>query len=187
MSKQISGVYKIESKKKSYRVYIGSSINIFKRWHDHLFALRNNKHYSKKLQRHFNKYGENDLIFSILLGCEKEDLIKIEQYFIDAYNPYFNSCPTAGNQLGVKASPETILKLKISHTGIKDSEETKRRKSEAGKKKVFTPEHRANLSKANIGKTKPPLTEEQSKRLSEAVTQAWVRRKQKQQDKKNIA
>ena len=75
---KISGIYKIESKIKPERIYIGSAVNISRRWNWHYGALRNGRHHSLKLQRHYDKYGESDLQFIILLGCEKEDLIKIE-------------------------------------------------------------------------------------------------------------
>jgi group I intron endonuclease len=88
--KKISGIYQIQSKIKPERIYIGGAVNIQKRWWSHLSTLRNNKHENSKLQNHFNKYGESDLQFSILLGCEKEDLIRVEQYFLDSYNPFFN-------------------------------------------------------------------------------------------------
>jgi group I intron endonuclease len=114
---KISGIYKIQSIVKSERIYIGSAVSINQRWNLHLSMLRRNVHDNKKLQSHFNKYGESDLQFSILLGCEKEDLIKIEQYFIDSYNPWFNHCKIAGNKLGVKASEET--KEKMSKSGKK--------------------------------------------------------------------
>jgi GIY-YIG catalytic domain. len=61
-----SGIYKIESKLKPERIYIGSAINIGQRWRVHLSDLRKQKHHSKKLQNHYNKYGEVDLSFSIL-------------------------------------------------------------------------------------------------------------------------
>ena len=75
---KLPGIYQIQSKIKPQRIYIGSAINIQKRWWMHLFDLRKNKHSSSKLQRHYDKYGESDLQFSILLGCEKENLIKVE-------------------------------------------------------------------------------------------------------------
>lgn len=101
-SMNISGIYKIQSKIKPERIYIGSAINISHRWNMHLFRLRKKEHHSSKLQNHYNKYGESDLLFSILLGCEISDLIKIEQYFIDSYRPWFNICKVAGSALGIK-------------------------------------------------------------------------------------
>lgn len=147
-----SGIYKIQSIIKSDKIYIGSAVHISNRWNWHLKDLRNNKHGNKKLQNHYNKYGESDLQFSILLGCEKEDLVKIEQYFIDSYNPFFNICKIAGSRLGVKCSNETKEKMSISKKGIKLS--------------PCTDEHRKNLSISLKGKKRKPYTEEYKKVLS---------------------
>jgi group I intron endonuclease len=47
-----------------------------------------------------------------LIGCEKQDLIKHEQYFIDAFNPWFNICPIAGSSLGRKTPEEVKEKIR---------------------------------------------------------------------------
>lgn len=109
---KVPGIYKIQSISKPERYYIGSAINIQNRWWIHLFQLRKNKHHNPKLQRHFNKYGESDLRFSILLECPKEHLLAREQDFIDSLNPWFNICLIAGSCLGHKASEETKQKLR---------------------------------------------------------------------------
>jgi group I intron endonuclease len=163
--KTISGIYQIQSKIKPDRIYIGSAVNVYSRWSSHLGTLKKNKHRNQKLQRHYNKYGESDLQFSILLGCDKEDLIKTEQYFIDSYNPFFNICKTAGSNLGHfhseesklkmslhmignkhalgnkvnlgrKQSPETIAKRIAKTRGLKRSEEFKKRSSERNKGQI---------------------------------------------------
>lgn len=108
----ISGIYRIQSTIKPERYYIGSAVNVSARWKLHLNSLKRKDHHSSKLQNHFNKYGESDLQFSVLLGCEKKDLIKHEQFFIDSYKPYFNICPLAGNSLGYKHTEKTIKYLK---------------------------------------------------------------------------
>jgi len=138
---RISGIYKIQSQTKPSRYYIGSAVNIHKRWQYHLQDLKRDKHHSKKLQRHFNKYGESDIQFSIILSCDKEDLLKIEQYFIDSYNPYFNVCKKAGSQLGrhwkvSKEGRKNILEGRMgnqSHKGQHHSEETRQKMSKAAK------------------------------------------------------
>lgn len=128
----ISGIYKIQSKLKPDRIYIGSAVNIKHRWVCHLSDLKTNKHHSKKLQNHFNKYGEFDLVYSILLGCAKEYLIPNEQFFIDSYKPYFNNVQKAGSPLGFKHSEEFCnrcserMKNHIPwNKGIPHSQETK--------------------------------------------------------------
>jgi len=108
----VSGIYKIQSRIKPERIYIGSAVASNHRWAQHLWLLRRNKHHSKKLQRHYNKYGEEDLTFILIAGCDKHDLVIMEQFYIDAYNPYFNGCPTAGSSLGFKHSEETLQKLR---------------------------------------------------------------------------
>jgi group I intron endonuclease len=183
---KITGIYKIESKVKPERIYIGSATNIGKRWNLHLEHLRKNIHYNKKLQRHFNKYGEIDLDFSVLLGCNKESLLQIEQYFIDSYKPYFNNCMFAYSRLGQKASNETKKKISESNKGkhsfphseewnrnnglsrkgiiawnkgIKGNhlfEETKRKMSESRKGRIVSLETRMKISKANKGYKNTP-------------------------------
>jgi group I intron endonuclease len=162
---RISGIYKIQSVIKPERIYIGSAIYIKSRWAMHLYQLRNNKHGSQKLQRHYNKYGESDLQFSILSGCEKERLIEQEQYFIDAYKPYFNNrIIAASNNLGLRNrwhhSEETkrkfsnILKGNKRTLGFKHSIETRRKISEALRlrvRKPMTDETKHKLSLANKG------------------------------------
>jgi group I intron endonuclease len=97
---KISGIYKIQSKKKPKRFYIGSSYNIQRRWKDHIRYFERGTHHSKKFQQHFDKYGIEDLEFSVIIGCPKEELIEQEQFFLDALKPYFNVNPKAGSSKG---------------------------------------------------------------------------------------
>lgn len=106
-----SGIYQIKSTSNPRRSYIGSAVDLKDRERCHLQKLRKNKHCNAKLQRHFNKYGEVDLQFIILVCCDKKDLIRHEQFFIDSLNPWFNICRIAGSSLGFKASLETRAKL----------------------------------------------------------------------------
>jgi len=132
----LSGVYKIQSKIKPDRVYIGSAVDIKQRWCVHLSRLKNNKHHSIKLQRHYNKYGKDDLLFLVLILCEKKCLIPIngeipiEQYFMDVYKPYFNVCPKAGSSLGCKQPLSHRLSVSKRFLGV-----------------PFTQEHKDKLSK----------------------------------------
>ena len=120
-SMKTTGIYKIQSIIKLERCYIGSSIDISKRWNVHIKSLQNNRHHSNKLQRHYNKYGESDLQFSILLECDKDELIKKEQYFIDNLNSYFNEAPIAGSSLGRKHSNNTKAKMSTAAMGHRNS------------------------------------------------------------------
>lgn len=157
----ISGIYKIQSVVNPERVYIGSAINISKRKSDHFTRLNRNVHENPRLQNHYNKHGKEDLIFSILLGCAKEDLIKQEQFFIDSLNPYFNILKIAGSKLGYKVTDQTKLILRNCNLGKLMSEETKKKISESNKGKhsrIVSIETRRKLSIALKGRKMSPET-----------------------------
>lgn len=155
-----TGIYKIQSKYKPERKYIGSAVDYNDRKRCHLKDLRANKHHSPKLQRHYNKYGEDDLMFDLIIECSKCDLLIYEQFFLDAYNPFFNTCKIAGNTSGVKASLETRKKQSIAHKGIVG----------IWKGKKLSEEHRKNLSLSHKGRIAPwkgkHLTEETKRKMS---------------------
>lgn len=118
----MTGIYKIESKINPNRIYIGSAININKRWWNHLSDLKKNRHHSIILQNHYNKYGKSDLIFIVIEPCFPEFLIIREQYYVDELNPYFNVCKIVSHSGGMKGkhhSEETIIQMKKSHKGCK--------------------------------------------------------------------
>ncbi len=182
----ISGIYKIQSKRKPERVYIGSAVNIHERWNKHLYRLKRNWHVNNKLQHHYNKYGKTDLVFSIIIGCEKGDLVVTEQFYIDAYGPWFNIAKKAGSQLGFKFSPESILKMKESgRKRAPISEETRAKMIAHGsnsKGRKWSEEQRRKMEGnknglGNQGRKGRPYTDAEKKRSSEALKKSWARRK----------
>lgn len=66
---KLSGVYEIRNALNNKR-YIGSSINIYRRWRDHKRMLNLSVHPNKHLQSAWNKYGEKHFVFKILETCE---------------------------------------------------------------------------------------------------------------------
>ncbi len=82
------GIYAITNKL-STKVYIGSSKDIEKRFHQHKQLLARGKHHSCKLQRAWDKYGESNFEFSIIETVEENiNLFEVEQHFIDQYEAY---------------------------------------------------------------------------------------------------
>ena len=153
-----TGIYEIRNSANSRR-YIGSAKSLCQRLRMHLNDLRKDKHPNRHLQFAWNKYGEQEFEFKVILYCDKANLLFYEQRALDTYNALYNLAPTAGSQRGWVPSEETkrnISKAKIgksikmpprtrehrenlsrAHTGRKLSEETRRRMSEAHKGKVF--------------------------------------------------
>jgi len=157
---KITCIYKIESLIKK-RIYIGSAVDYNSRIRIHKHQLLKNKHHSQKLQRHVNKYGIDDLVFSILEdSISLENLIKKEQYYIDLINPYFNICKIAGSSLGSKRTKEFCEKLSELHknnkywVNKKHTEESKLKMSEAHKKMigVLSPKYGKEVSKETRNK-----------------------------------
>ena len=105
-----SGVYQIVNIING-KCYIGSAVCFRKRWNNHKLALKKNKHHSPYLQASWNKHGEENFKFEILLTCSKEELIFKEQQQINWYRPAYNICKVAGSKLGQKQSKETRRKI----------------------------------------------------------------------------
>lgn len=149
-----SGVYGIFSKIDD-RVYIGSATNFDLRKKTHFDKLKSNVHVNKPLQNFVNKYGIEQVEFKILAKCPSEYCIKLEQFFLDSHQNKFNIRIIAESNFGLKASEETKQKMSkqrkgkaVRGYGFKVSDETKTKMSEAGKRKVFSEEHKLNLKLA---------------------------------------
>ena len=79
------GIYTIKNKTNS-KQYIGSSKDIGKRWKGHISKLDNNNHTNPHLQAAWNKYGSEAFSFEILEECLLEEVIEIEQKWIDSFD-----------------------------------------------------------------------------------------------------
>lgn len=70
--------------------YIGSSIDIHRRWRDHRSRLRVKEHHNKKLENAWHKYGPEDFEFRILELCEEAHMIEAEERWLQAFKPHYN-------------------------------------------------------------------------------------------------
>jgi group I intron endonuclease len=166
-----SGIYKITNLVNG-KYYIGSAVNINRRWSEHKRKLSNNKHHSIHLQRAWNIYGEDNFKFEVLFNCSKEELIHYEQLYFGEFKPEYNICKVAGSPLGRKHSEQSKKKMSlilIGHTrnkGIAHSEEHNAKISAANKGKVVSKETKFKISIANKGKKR---SEETIAKLRERV------------------
>ena len=204
MTSNNCGIYKITNTVTG-DFYIGSAVDIRKRWREHRSCLSNNTHCNLHLQNSWNKHGKECFVFTVLVYCEKERLIEREQSYIDSEKPPYNICRTAGNCLGVKRTEETKRKLSKAKTGEKNpnfgihlSEEHRRKISEGMKGEKnhnfgihLSEEAIRKFGKANKGRVLTeerrrkmsearkgvPLSEEHRRKISESVTRWYAERK----------
>ena len=142
--KKISGIYKITNKENG-KVYIGSSIDINRRWKDHIYNLKKEAHHNPYLQHAWDKYGEDSFLFEIMEEIDIELLTIKEQFWMDNYKSYnreygYNNMFIADSCH--KHSDETKQKLKEIHSirpRKPHSEETKKKQSEAAKNRTGDP------------------------------------------------
>lgn len=83
----IYGIYNFISDK----WYIGSCDNFKLRIKRHYYYLCHNIHHSQKLQASWNKHGKENFDVSILkncLGLSREEILKLEESYIQKYNSY---------------------------------------------------------------------------------------------------
>ena len=136
-----SGIYQIRNLVND-KIYIGSSENLYIRYREHFYTLNKNIHRNGKLQKSFNKHGEQNFIFEIIEFIEdKNKLLEIEQYWIDRFKVVktgYNIQPIAGricitDEVRKKMSgkipwnkgktgvytKETLLRMKTNRKSIK--------------------------------------------------------------------
>ena len=165
-----SGIYCIVNLANEKR-YVGQSVSIKKRIAEHLRHLRKGKHGCKHLQAAFNKYGELFFEYKILEICEKGELTKREQYWMDffGYDETYNTAPAAGSNAGMKASEETRAKLSGENHPLygKTGEDHPRYG------KAHSAETRAKISVSLLGENNPNFgkskTMEQRAKISAAL------------------
>lgn len=140
-----SGIYAIIHRE-SGRWYVGQSQNLDKRWSDHVWRLKNNRHGNPLLQRAWNKYGPDAFDFDVLILAPAKLLNALEQaYLDDPETSHFNvaRCAEAPAR-GKKPPPRT------------EEYRAKIRASKLGR--PLPPAHRANIGLGQIGRVVTPET-----------------------------
>lgn len=126
----ISGIYQIVNKVNNKR-YIGSSVDIYRRWGQHEYELRRGMHPAKHLQSAWDKYGEDNFEFSIIKVVKDiENILRVEQEYLDEHTHEYNTILIAGNNLGYRHTEDAKKRMSIIHTGFKHTEESKRKMSD---------------------------------------------------------
>jgi group I intron endonuclease len=78
----LSGIYALSFS--GVQRYLGSSIDIQRRYKQHLNLLKRNAHGNRKLQSYYNKHGEPDLvIIEVVERATEKDVQELEQTYLD--------------------------------------------------------------------------------------------------------
>lgn len=135
-----AGIYEIVNTVNGKR-YVGSAINLARRFCEHRRTLKAGNHSNAKLQAAWGKYGAESFAFSVLRLCLPGECVRLEQVEIDGTKPAYNIAPIAGSVLGLKKTQEQIQKTVAHNTG-----------------RPLSLEHRAKLSAALVGRKLPAET-----------------------------
>jgi group I intron endonuclease len=155
-----SGVY-LFINKKTNDLYVGSSVNLSRRLGIHFYNANSSKETNVIITRAMRKYGLENFSLAVLEFCNKDltTCVKLEQKWIDYYNPTYNILKIAGNSLGLKHSEETIIKLKKMFSkekhpkfGYVTSPETKKAISDGNKEFYRTHNHPSKGLKGILSK-----------------------------------
>ena len=147
--------------------YVGSASSVrsgglIGREDTHVRALNGRRHKNIYFQRAWNKYGQEAFEFTVLEVClSPEDCIPREQFWMDHYQSYkkrhgYNIAPTAGSNLGMKASARTVAKMRDAHLG-----------------KMPSAKNLAALREA-ASRPKGPMSEAHKAKISAAVRKAFA-------------
>lgn len=169
VKEKLCGIYCIENLV-SHKVYVGQSIDIEKRWKNHKNTLNRGVHRNFHLQRAWYIYGQECFNFYILELCHKDELDKMECYYIEKFNSTSGDC---GYNSQPGGSDCKVL-----------SDEARSKISSANLGRVFSEEHKNNIRNALIGhaissetkskisnaKSGIVLTEEHKQKISDSVS-----------------
>lgn len=158
--------------------YVGSAIDLKKRWWQHKNELKKGTHHSQILQRAWKKYGEENFVFEIIEEIlEKSKLIEREQYYTDILKPEYSIKKICNSNLGLKFSEEHKRKISESHMGEKNPNFGKTGELNPFFGRRHTEETKRKNSESHMGKNNPMYgkkrSEESKQKSSESLKKYW--------------
>lgn len=174
----MNGIYQILHVVSGKR-YVGSSLDVAKRWSDHRKRLRRGTHYSKYLQRAWDKYGESAFKFEVLE--ETHDLLAREEYWMGVHRVHdarfgYNTMLIANGAQKLAESTKALIRAKRAVQvnvgngawrlrGVPRSAETRAKISMHHTGRKLSPAHRASIAAVRKGTTIP---DEVRRKMSES-------------------
>lgn len=164
------GIYKITNKING-KCYIGQSVDIKRRWREHINHAQRRDKEGKELYAAMIEFGIENFSFEFLESCKKEELNEKEKYYITFYDSYENGYNMQiGNNFSGKISDEQIEEL------IYLLKETDLNQTEIAAK--------LNISKPFVSRFNKGLIRYRSD-ISYPIREATVRKKVNKSKKKN--
>ena len=123
-----SGIYKITNTVNG-KFYIGSSVDLERRFNKHMGTLAKNTHANPILQRAWNKHGADKFTFEVIEECANDQKVcfEREQYYLDLLKPYLeigynvSKHAAGGDNFTLNPSKEAIReKMSILNAGDKN-------------------------------------------------------------------
>lgn len=108
---RITGVYRIINDITG-EFYIGSSVDIRMRFGTHMGRDAKNYQHKHKFYKDIIDYGESNFSLDILKECNRDELIKWEQYYFDLLKPTYNKVRPTENNF---KNPEVIKMASIKN------------------------------------------------------------------------
>lgn len=136
------------------RIYVGSSKNLKSRLRLHFSLLRKGSHKNRKIQKDFNRYGEDAFeVVHLSSATSEKSALKFEQIYIDGFENTYN-----------------ILQFVASAKGRVYTEVTLQRMRDAAKGRVIPPEQIEKIA-ATLRGTK--ASEEHKRNISKGIKQFY--------------
>ena len=152
-----AGIYKITNIATGDK-YIGSAVNLKKRYDFHVYQLQRGSHHNPRMQRAWNKYGADCFHFEpIEILDNPANLLAREQEYLTSLDvankkDYYNICGVAGSNLGVKRSDATKARMSQGQKGRTFKPETIQKMRQAKLGKALNDEHKKNIGASCAGK-----------------------------------
>lgn len=145
----ISGIYRITNTITN-DFYIGSSKNIKNRYKEHKCKSKWNEQPNNPMYLDMQKYGTDKFSFQILEEVEEEKLKEIEQQFIEALKPTYNSCNAKG--LNIERRRETHKKAQKKYEKTDKRKKAKKEYNKQYQKTDKFKEYQKEYYKSEKGK-----------------------------------
>jgi group I intron endonuclease len=175
-----TGIYRITvHRPKGQMFYIGQASNMSARWRDHLWRLRRNDHENRRLQRAFNKHGENALSFKVILICEQSSLTMFEQLILNFYPAaqVYNICRECVRTCrGIKLTAAHRAKISAANKNRPRTASQIEAIRRSNRLRTVSAETRAKMSAARLG-NKNSLGHKQTEEHKEKSRLASIGRK----------